>query len=71
MCGNEIGQWAMVAAGAVVTKDVKPHALVMGSPARQVGWTCECGKTLKNKLSCDCGRKYTVIDDNLKELSDD
>lgn len=38
-----IGRWAMVGAGAVVTRDVAPFALVAGSPARQIGWVCACG----------------------------
>jgi len=42
----EIGQFAMVAAGAVVTHDVAPHALVLGNPARQAGWVCRCGATV-------------------------
>jgi acetyltransferase-like isoleucine patch superfamily enzyme len=46
VCGVEIGAHAMVAAGAVVTTDVPPHALVMGVPARVTGWVCVCGWTL-------------------------
>lgn len=47
MCGTTIGRYAMVGAGAVVLHDVPDHALVVGNPARQVGWVCECGETLK------------------------
>lgn len=47
MCGTTIGRFAMVGAGAVVLHDVPDHALVVGNPARQVGWVCECGETLK------------------------
>ena len=43
VCGHTIGAFAMVAAGAVVTRDVKSHALVAGVPAKQIGWVCECG----------------------------
>lgn len=46
IAGVHIGAWAMVAAGAVVTKDVPPHALVMGAPARVVGYVCFCGRRL-------------------------
>lgn len=48
ICGVEIGEWATVAAGAVVTKDVAAHELVAGSPARRVGWVCECGRVLQH-----------------------
>src|SRR3712207_9217078 len=44
VCGTVLGGWAMVAAGAVVTRDVEPHQLVMGNPARAAGWVCECGE---------------------------
>jgi UDP-2-acetamido-3-amino-2,3-dideoxy-glucuronate N-acetyltransferase len=47
VCGNEIGQYAMIGAGAVITKEVKPYALVVGNPARQIGWVSECGCKLK------------------------
>ncbi len=46
VCGHRIGRYAMVAAGAVVTADVPDHALVMGVPARIVGWVCVCGERL-------------------------
>ena len=46
-----IGRCAMVGAGAVVTKDVPPHAVVAGNPARVVGWACECGETLSRGSS--------------------
>lgn len=47
VCGNIIGSYAFIGAGAVITKDVKPYALVMGNPARQTGWMSECGHKLK------------------------
>jgi acetyltransferase-like isoleucine patch superfamily enzyme len=46
VCGIEIGEWAMIAAGAVVTKDVRPQALIVGTPGRQRGWVCRCGLPL-------------------------
>ena len=52
LCGITIGRNAMVAAGAVVTKDVPAHALVAGVPAKVVGWVCECGRPLDAKMCC-------------------
>ena len=64
VCGNTIGEYATIAAGAVVTKDVKPHALMAGVPASQIGWVCECGQVLNKDYGCpDCGRKYKLIGD--------
>lgn len=68
VCGHTIGKWAMIAAGAVVTKDVKDHALMAGVPAKQIGWVCECGNRLGEDLSCEkCGRKYILEEGNLEE----
>src|SRR6185369_5570294 len=56
-----IGEFAMVAAGAVVTKDVPAHALVLGNPARARGWVCRCGRVLrfsKGKASCACSLRW-------------
>lgn len=65
VCGVTIGEWAFVGAGAVVTKDVMPHALMLGVPARRVGWVCECGATLRfsdGEGECpECGRKYEAL----------
>ncbi|WDV48148.1 acyltransferase [Clostridiaceae bacterium M8S5] len=55
ICGNELGKYCMVAAGSVVTKDVPDYALVMGNPARIVGFVCKCGKKLINKKCPKCG----------------
>jgi UDP-2-acetamido-3-amino-2,3-dideoxy-glucuronate N-acetyltransferase len=56
VCGNDIGAYAFIAAGALVSREVKPHALVMGVPARQVGYMCICGERLPASLSCKrCG----------------
>lgn len=59
VCGVTIGEHALVGAGSVVTRDVVPHALVVGNPARRVGWACECGLRLPDDLTCSCGRRYT------------
>lgn len=76
VCGHEVGAYATVAAGAVVTSDVPPHALVAGVPAKQIGWVCECGQVLRESLNessdelficSDCGRKYHLSNGKLAE----
>lgn len=69
VCGHELGEWSMIAAGAVVTGDVKPYALMAGIPARQVGWVCECGKPLKENHSCPvCKRVYQEKENEIEQL---
>ena len=68
VCGHTVGKSALIAAGAVVTKDVKDFALMAGVPARQIGWVCECGKILDDSLSCSCGRNYKLENDNLLKI---
>jgi UDP-2-acetamido-3-amino-2,3-dideoxy-glucuronate N-acetyltransferase len=71
VCGNTIGRWAMIASGAVVTEDVPNYALMVGVPAKQMGWVCECGTVLKEELICnECGRGYFLIDGIMKEKSE-
>lgn len=61
LSGIIIGRWAMVGAGSVATCDIPDYALMVGVPARQAGWVCECGAPLKNKLRCvTCGRNYRL-----------
>lgn len=60
VCGHTIGRYATVGAGAVVTADVPDQALVVGVPARQIGWVCECGRVLDENQSCSCGRTYEL-----------
>jgi UDP-2-acetamido-3-amino-2,3-dideoxy-glucuronate N-acetyltransferase len=54
--GITIGRWAMVGAGAVVTKNVEPYALVLGTPARRVGFVCPCGARVDSTHCARCGR---------------
>ena len=58
LCDLAIGARAFVAAGAVVTGDVPPHALMVGNPARRVGWVCSCGRRLPESLRCECGHAF-------------
>lgn len=59
VCGNTIGSYALIGAGAVVTKDVVDYALMVGTPARRIGWACECGEILPQGLECvRCNKKY-------------
>jgi UDP-2-acetamido-3-amino-2,3-dideoxy-glucuronate N-acetyltransferase len=68
VCGHTIGKWAMIAAGAVVTKDVPDYALMAGVPARQIGWVCECGERLTDTLSCPkCESCYKLTSKQLKK----
>ncbi|ABF42316.1 transferase, hexapeptide repeat protein [Candidatus Koribacter versatilis Ellin345] len=64
VCGNTIGEYAMVGAGSVVTKNVPAFALVLGNPAKRVGWMCQCGIRLKfesDKAHCEaCGWDYEL-----------
>ena len=59
VCGNDIGDYALVGSGSVVAKDVSPHALVVGNPAIRIGWVCRCGHRLDEALACPvCNRHY-------------
>jgi UDP-2-acetamido-3-amino-2,3-dideoxy-glucuronate N-acetyltransferase len=71
VCGTDIGAWAFIGAGAVVTKDVPDYALMAGVPARQIGWACECGLPLKehpgDHYFCqECGRAYRQDESHLQ-----
>lgn len=68
VCGHEVGEYAMIAAGAVVTKDVPPHALMAGVPAARIGWVCRCGNILNEELKCPvCGQ--SIVGDVTKPWS--
>ncbi|MDX1975797.1 MAG: acyltransferase [Rickettsiales bacterium] len=61
VCGNSIGAYATIGAGSVVTKPVRPHALMVGNPAQQMGWVSHAGDVLPPSLVCPReGRKYQV-----------
>lgn len=68
--GLTVGAWAMVGAGAVVTKSVPDHAAVVGTPARFLSWVCRCGERLSagdgGLFLCQCGCKYSERDGRLE-----
>jgi UDP-2-acetamido-3-amino-2,3-dideoxy-glucuronate N-acetyltransferase len=69
VCGATIGKYAFVGAGAVVTKDVPDHALVVGNPARQIGWMCSCGVKLSAGLRCGaCEQDFEKEGSGLRPL---
>ena len=71
VCGRDIGPYAMVGAGSVVTRAVAAHALVVGNPARQIGWVCRCGQIFArgsdqppHAARCGvCGQQWWAADD--------
>lgn len=72
VCGNTIGKWAMIGAGAVVVDNIPDFALVVGAPAKIIGWMCECGNKLefrKGKANCKiCKRKYQKKNNKVSQL---
>ena len=73
VCGNTIGKYTFVAAGAVVTKDVPDYALVMGNPAKVKYYVCRCSQKLdftNNKAICEkCHKEYIIEDEIVKLVS--
>ena len=69
VCGITIGRYSAVAAGAVVTRNVRDFHLVAGCPARSIGYVCKCGRRLADKaMRCgECGRAYVLSDGDLRE----
>ena len=80
VCGHTVGEWALIGAGAVVASNVPAHALMLGVPAKQKGWVCECGQVLKKQTTAgvesgcevfrcaDCGRKYVLKNGVLEQV---
>lgn len=73
ICGNEIGEYALIGAGAVVTKPVLPYALVVGNPSKQIGWISEYGHRLhfneKGFAICEeSGEKYQLLNNSVQKI---
>ena len=73
VCGNDIGEFAFIGAGAVITKEVKSYALVVGNPAKQIGWMSEYGHRLtfddNNIATCpESGQKYQKLNNEVKRI---
>ena len=66
-CGTTLGRYSFVGAGAVATRNVPNHALVLGNPAKQIGWMCECGERLADDLECMvCNKSYQKTPEGLE-----
>lgn len=73
VCGNDIGRYAFIGAGSVITKQVKPYALMVGNPAKQIGWMSEYGCRLefdrKNKAICsESNQEYELKDETVFKI---
>jgi len=61
VCGHSLGEYALVGAGAIVTKDVPAHAVMVGNPAHRTAWACRCGNVLpENGFCIRCGDEYEM-----------
>ena len=72
VCGTMLGEYAFVGAGAVVASDVPDYALMVGVPARRVGWMCQCGERLPDSGSgtcAACGSSYEATADGIRRTS--
>ncbi|HEY9582936.1 MAG TPA: acyltransferase [Candidatus Paceibacterota bacterium] len=74
VCGVTIGEYAFIGAGAVVTKDVPPYALLVGNPARQIGWMSEYGHRLEFKdgvaVCPESGEKYELVENEVRKINE-
>ena len=73
ICGVVIGRYAFIGAGSVINSDVPAYALMVGVPAKHIGWVCECGvrlpsETNKEAVCNQCGSRYKISDDNCERI---
>ena len=72
VCGHELGEYCMIGAGAVITKDVPAYALMVGVPARRIGWVSRAGEILDETLTCPrTGERYTEDRGTLRRTDDE
>jgi UDP-2-acetamido-3-amino-2,3-dideoxy-glucuronate N-acetyltransferase len=80
VCGNTIGRYAFIGAGAVVIRDVPDYAMIVGNPGRIAGWMCQCGikldldrsdKGVQSVTCSSCGKRYEKRDEVVSEIRDD
>jgi UDP-2-acetamido-3-amino-2,3-dideoxy-glucuronate N-acetyltransferase len=70
VCGTTLGRYCFIGAGSVVNRNVPDHALVVGNPAKQIGWACLCGERLAKNLKCpNCGSRFKKQPEGLVQLS--
>lgn len=68
VCGITIGRYAFIGAGTVIFRDVPDHAMMVGNPARQIGFMCDCGAKLSGSLVCACGHSFEKAGKGLRRL---
>ena len=74
VCGNTIGEYALIGAGSVVVKDVSPYELVVGCPAKPIGYVCKCGERLQQQKDkwicekCETGYYYDELEKQLEPI---
>lgn len=72
VCGVTVGEYAFIGAGCVVNKDVKAYAMMVGVPAKQIGWTCQCGVKLpitNDTATCtECGNSYMITNHTCQKI---
>lgn len=71
ICGHNVGRYAMVGAGCVVTHDVADYNLVVGNPGKVLGFVCECGCRLNDRMiCCECGKEYETVNGQVRMKGD-